>query len=46
MLQQVTTNSLESNDKIENPIKETEVIKKNQVKIKELNDTIREKKTC
>lgn len=29
MLQQVTTNSLESNDKIENPIKEIEVMKKN-----------------
>lgn len=45
MLQVITT-SLESSEKIENPIKETEVMKKNQVKIIELNNIITEIKTC
>lgn len=41
MLQQAITNSLETNEKIENLIKEIEVIKK-QVKIMELKDIITE----
>lgn len=45
MLLQATTNSLETNEKIENLIKEIEIIKK-QVKIMELKNTITEINTC
>lgn len=46
MLQHAITNSLETNKRIENLIKEIDVKKKNQIKIIKLKDTLIETKTA